>query len=107
MATANEPYDWLATRLIERNPARVLPTGIPGSGGEMTVHTQRKGDGAYVLFVSQDNMPAGMDSAPVIYKIDYYEAYATFGMTEAHTMRMLFAGFDALTEGWGILPSPC
>jgi hypothetical protein len=102
IATANELYDWLATRLIERNPARVLL-----SGDDMEVHAQRKGDGAFILFVSQDNLVVDMDSAPVICKVEYYEGYATFGMPEAYTMKMLFAEFRTLTDGWQLLPSLC
>jgi hypothetical protein len=72
MGTANELYDWIATWLIERNPGRVLRTGMPVSGDDMVVHAQRKANGAYNMFESQDNLAVDMDSAPTICKVEYY-----------------------------------
>jgi hypothetical protein len=80
---------------------------MPVSGDDMEVHAQRKGDGAYVLFVSQENLSVDMDSSPVICKVEYYEGCAMFGIPEAPTTRMFFSAFHVLADGWRLVPSPC
>jgi hypothetical protein len=71
------------------------------------VHTQRKSEGGFILFVAQDNCAVEMDSSPVICKIEYEEGYATFGMPEMYTMRMLSMEFKAIPLCWHLIPSPC
>jgi hypothetical protein len=80
---------------------------MPPIKDEMTVHTERRSEGAFIMFVSQENTAVDLDSAPLICKIEHYDGYTTFRMPEAYTVRMLFAEFSALTNGQRILPTPC
>jgi hypothetical protein len=48
-----------------------------------------------------------MEGVPVICKIECDNRYATFGMPERYTMRMLYEEFHMLKEGWRLLPVPC
>jgi hypothetical protein len=67
-------------RLIERNTARVLPTGTPVSGKAMTVEVQRKGYGANIKFAAEDNLVDDVESMPTVVKIEYADGYATVSL---------------------------
>jgi hypothetical protein len=66
--------------------------------GKMTVHVQRKGDGAYIRSVARDNLAYDIEGMPVIVRIEYNECYAVLGIPNAHTMRTLIAEFHSLVE---------
>jgi hypothetical protein len=76
---------------------------MPVSGEEMEVRVQRRGDGAFIKFIYEDNLAASMEDMPTILKIEYGDGCAMIGIPNAHTMRMLFAEFPPLTDGWRLL----
>jgi hypothetical protein len=89
-----------------RSLGGVLPEGIPVRYRDIDVERDRKRRDGGMRFIPQDIMGTAIGGSEEIFRIRYNKGFCEFGITGAHTMRLVALIFKALVPHWHVIVRP-